>query len=147
MAGPESKFYDELKSPLSEYFLQRVENTVDLGTPDVFFARRAVIPGWPQGWIELKVMTLPLRKTTRITIPFRPGQYGWLRKATKAGVLALLLIKSNHGVHAFRGEDIQLQYTNDEFWKLGNHFNTSTGSHGETSWSYQLKAYLSDIES
>jgi len=85
--------------------IQRVENELDLGTPDLYFSHFTTC-----GWIELKQFKLPKREKTEITIPFRPGQYGWIRRFSRAGTRVILICYTNNGVFAFEGERIKTVY-------------------------------------
>jgi len=69
----ETIMLSKLKNLLIYFFFQGVENKVDLGTPDVYYAHNGV-----GGWIELKQKaTKPKNKWT---VPFRTGQYSWYKR-------------------------------------------------------------------
>lgn len=77
--------------------IQRVENGVALGVPDV--------EGCLQGesfWIELKTSDRPKRATTRIRARFEDWQVPWLRRRCRAGGKAFLLIQVGSGRSAGR---------------------------------------------
>ncbi len=77
--------------------LQRIENSVGSGTPDVegCLASRTF-------WIELKVTSL-VGESMRLDLRFRDSQVEWLIRRSRAGGLcwALIQVGSGHGRHLF----------------------------------------------
>jgi len=93
--------------------VQRIESgTTGLGIPDIFFRTND-----SEGWIELKEIFWPSKETTSIKIPFRPGQYPWLKQYTslngKAFLICSLYGKTN--IFIFLGRSIFKEYTQKEF--------------------------------
>lgn len=110
----ETEIYANLVKNITNTLFQSVENCVGAGTPDIYFSN-----SWNQGWSELKQFELPKRPTTQIVIDFRPGQYGWLRKFTKAGSLCMLICSTSVGLYVFIGKNIKRVYRNrQEFESL-----------------------------
>ncbi len=110
----------------------RIENSVELGTPDVdlcLAARRGLysvvdvvlyglscVPGreyeqyrdsftgW-EGWVELKVQVAPKRKSTTFRCDhFTMEQRQWLVRRTRAGGNAYLLMQVDQGYLWLRGD-------------------------------------------
>ena len=81
----------------------RVENSVEVGTPDVNLCLPpAPVAGWASynerppwdGWIELKVQEAPKRKTTKFRCEhFTMEQRQWLVDRTRAGGNAYMLLQ------------------------------------------------------
>lgn len=114
MTGPEAKVFAKIKNALHPcpISLKRVENSMDTGTPDVYFTAVS-----NEGWIELKqIKSFPKRESTPIKIPFRPGQYAWLmsRYHMNPSTSGYLLIQIEDVLFLFKNEQIQEVYTREE---------------------------------
>jgi len=82
----ETKMYDILLDLIPWLFIQRIENTLDLGTPDAVYGLNYVT-----GLLEAKQLSrIPVHK---FKVPFRPGQYAWYKRYAerKTGPYTLLL--------------------------------------------------------
>lgn len=77
--------------------MNRVENSVMRGMPDV----EGCMCG-NQFWIELKVVGTPARQYTILKPTFQPAQLPWLRRRTKAGGRAFVLLQVGSGRGARR---------------------------------------------
>lgn len=60
----------------SRLMIQRVENLVSSGTPDV----EGLLHGGQQFWCELKVTSRPAREDTLVDVHFQDKQAKWLAK-------------------------------------------------------------------
>lgn len=93
MGKPESKWRERFNSKMTEKgaWCTPIESgaTGD-GIPDTFmrFNNRGY-------WIEYKVIDAPL--TSQQKVPFRPGQYNWLRRNHREGGVSLVAIQYNDG--------------------------------------------------
>jgi hypothetical protein len=74
-----------------------------LGIPDAYVRTRVV-----GLWIELKNLIYPVRDY--LLVPFRPGQYVWLRDHWKLGGISVLGIASVEGFFFFSNARIQQEY-------------------------------------
>lgn len=85
--GSESALWTCLRGKLpSQAHAVRVENTVQVGTPDVNFCL-----GGLDVWLELKQLDdWPKREKTRVVLGMREGQAPWIIKRTIAGGLAFV---------------------------------------------------------
>lgn len=85
MAG-ESRLWDRWQARLTEkFFVQRIENLVGEGVPDVHLLSR---DGGTQHWLELKYKAVvPVRATTQVfgADGLRPDQVAWLWGRGMAG--------------------------------------------------------------
>lgn len=97
MAGPESKLYSKLKRINSAVYLHRVENTLSVGTPDVYF----VAPDIGAGWLELKVSS----GKRKLILRYPPHQRVWARKHHMAGGLHYLVALHNDECLWWKGSD------------------------------------------
>jgi hypothetical protein len=92
MRKPEQRLYDAMKRNCVR--LERIENGVNTGTPDVHCIRCAT----PRGltvWIELKVVTTPKRVTTPLIKRdrMRRDQIAWHLSYASAGGRSFILAR------------------------------------------------------
>ena len=76
----------------------------ELGIADTFICGRGV-----QGWIEYKVEYSSDWPCSR-RIAFRPGQYPWLMRKYKHGVLSLVCIQYMNGIAIVAIQDVDSYY-------------------------------------
>lgn len=95
MRKPEQKVYDTMKknAPTTAW-LQRVENIVGEGMPDVYVSG-------PESrcWVELKAAKQPVRGTTRLlgAKGLRQSQINWHLKAQTKNIRTYILIRDDAG--------------------------------------------------
>jgi len=93
----EQRLWDAVRrnAPKS-WWLQRVENVVVEGMPDVFIAASFGVGIW----LELKAPIRPKRLSTRLlgNGGLRPSQINWQMKAATKGLRAFTLIRDDEGV-------------------------------------------------
>ena len=85
----------------------RVENSVEVGTPDVNLCIQYAEPPCTgqDFWIELKVQDPPKRKTTKFRCEhFTMEQRQWLAKRIQAGGKAYLLMQASNQYLFIRGD-------------------------------------------
>ena len=105
----ESKLYEIIKRKLTvmgTVKLQRIESgSTGLGIPDIFYRTLKY-----DGWIESKIIKTKLTKP--IVVPFRPGQFSWLRDYILLGGTAFLMvyIEDTHDVAMLKNIYIQEWY-------------------------------------
>lgn len=91
--------------------IQPIESHGTGRIPDLFFRTSFI-----DGWIELKCID---RLSDTITIPWRPGQYPWIRDYVKLGGLAFLFVGFMNfdkiSIAVFRNKWILKTYTNTDF--------------------------------
>jgi len=56
--------------------LYRMENRIGIGTPDTHYS----FDQGNSGWVELKQISKQIKNRKKVTVPYRPGQIGWLKK-------------------------------------------------------------------
>lgn len=79
--------------------IQRIENAVDTGTPDVEYCHEG-----RQGWIELKVAKKPARAATPVRIRhFSKEQRLWHRDRVKSGGRSFILVQVEREYFLFTG--------------------------------------------
>lgn len=101
----EHKIYIKVKLALPTILLQRIEYQ---RVPDIFFRSET-----QEGWIELKCLPTI---TYKVTIPFRPGQFSWIRDYIRKGGTAYLFCSTpDQLLWIFKNKDIYRSYTNKEF--------------------------------
>ena len=99
----ESTFYKQMHAVFPG-FIKRVENELEVGTPDVYFSS-----AYATGWMELKCHRGD-RARGKVSIPFRPGQYAWLRQNWQYCGLSMLAVWGADGYYFFVNQHIQIVY-------------------------------------
>jgi hypothetical protein len=92
---PEQRLYDAMKKAApKEAWLQRVENIVAEGMPDVHVSGPS-----SECWVELKSVHRPKRPTTRLlgSEGLRPSQVNWHLKAATKAITSWILIQDDAG--------------------------------------------------
>jgi len=97
---PEQKVWDTMKTKFGNrpgLWLERVENVVAEGMPDVFGATRGASHRGGVFFIELKAAKLPARSTTKVLgdAGLRVSQLGWHKKAFIYGLSVYTLIRDD----------------------------------------------------
>jgi len=93
MRKPEQRLYDTMKTHCADGVrLERVENAVNTGMPDVHCIRRGVTV-----WIELKVVHRPARLSTPLikSATMRRDQVAWHLSYTRAGGRSAILVRDD----------------------------------------------------
>lgn len=96
MRKPEQRLYDTMRSNCADRVrLERIENGVGTGIPDVHAIRKGVTR-----WIELKVVTRPARLTTPLIKRdrMRRDQIAWHLSYASAGGRSWILARDQHRV-------------------------------------------------
>jgi hypothetical protein len=94
MRKQEQRLWDTMrKNAPPGLHLERVENAVGDGTPDVHYMKKGSL-----GWIELKAPKRPAKETTRLLGDegLRISQENWLGVATFFEIPAYVLIRDDH---------------------------------------------------
>lgn len=102
----EAAFSEKLSRALRDYgvMIQRIESgSTGLGIPDTY-----VRTSKKSLWMELKNMYFPV--TINLVVPFRPGQYGWLKRHAKLGGISVLAIATPDGFYFYHNDTIQKEY-------------------------------------
>ncbi len=107
----EKRMYEVMKKELHRddwIFFQRIESNIDFGIPDLYYC----IDVKHAGWIELK-QTDKCLKNGIVKIPFRPGQYGWLKHHTLFSNNTFLFLWLQGYFYIFQSTRILEQYSAD----------------------------------
>lgn len=91
----ESSLYQEIKFNVTWPWLRRVENRVDLGTPDIDFIGRA-----HRGWIELK---RELTLTPENLVALRKEQVAWHLSYARAGGCSWIILQAGRSYFLWPG--------------------------------------------
>ena len=97
MRKPEQKVYDEMrKAAPKTVWLQRFENLVSAGVPDVLISDTIK----PECWVELKAVHRPKRKTTRFlgAEGLRQSQINWHLKAATKNMTSYVLVRDDYDI-------------------------------------------------
>lgn len=116
----EKNDYQLLKKHMPEFLdrLDRIENVVGVGTPDVNFCINGV-----DGWIEMKSPKEPVRKTSKLlNHPLNQDQKNWFLRQCNAGGRAFILICTNKRWMLIDGSlaDVINDMTVNELWKIAS---------------------------
>jgi len=139
----ESVMYHTIKEKAPNTKFWRVENTLNLGTPDIHLVNK-----YGGAWLEAKQLTLTSSNEGHITVPFRPAQYSWLRNYHKHGGTSLLGIVTEYGFFFARNDAIKESYTRKEMhYSRENPFNYLEYD-VENGWKDKLHfVYFDDLDS
>ena len=101
----EKIIYEHMKLKLrrDKIFLQRFEV---YSIPDIFYTKSLAA----SGWIELKVVN-KFSKNGMVKIPFRKGQYPWIKKYTKYSQFIFLFLHIENSLFIFKGDNIIPTYS------------------------------------
>ena len=97
MRTAEQQLWDTMKrNAPADFWLQRIENGVAVGMPDVFAAAKDAT--W-QHWIELKAPKRPARATTKLLAKYgvSQNQINWHLKAAIYEISSWILIRDSVG--------------------------------------------------
>jgi len=92
---------------------QKIESGMTgLGIPDIFFRTK-----YTDGWIELKEIIWPKKYDTIIKIPFKPGQFSWIKQYSLlcGNMFLICSIRGETNIYIFRRTYIFKEYTQKEF--------------------------------
>lgn len=90
--------------------IHKIESgSTEVGFPDWYIRTMCI-----DIWIEAKELKRwPVRESTRIKIPYRPGQFNWIMQHKKLHGKAMLIVTYKNEWYLF--SDIRLDYTQREF--------------------------------
>jgi hypothetical protein len=110
----EKDMYRQLKYKLDDHILlQRIESHLTgLGIPDVYFKTM-----YNEGWIEFKEVKPPPSFYKKIIkIPFRPGQFGWIKHYVSLNGNMILACTVDKTWYCFKGHLIKQEYHENDFY-------------------------------
>lgn len=96
MRQKEQRLWDAMRRRAPKWlWLQRIENAVGEGIPDVYVASHT----GRSAWVELKAPIKPVKATTRLlgTEGLRQSQINWHIKAARMNLESYILIRDNDG--------------------------------------------------
>lgn len=116
----ESVMRRTLIGELPSVFIQRIESPSTLGIPDLYFYNQN---SGESGWAELKEIN---DFNPVVKIPWRPGQFKWMRTYVKRGGTGILICTSKHSDHwyFFYGERIKRSYMIEEIDSMSGYSGT-----------------------
>jgi hypothetical protein len=112
----ESQMYRQLRHKVNDHvMLQRIETRLTVGVPDTFFKSM-----YSEGWIEFKEIKMKSKSIGDRKIPFRPGQYGWIKNylSLNGNMILACTFKDEKEWFFFKGYGILEVYTRNEFFCL-----------------------------
>ena len=128
MSKPENKIYtyfnawvkrDGFLHVFSDIHFHRIESpNTELGIPDIYHECKRF-----HGWVEMKYIEWPVRKSTTIKIKWQPRQMQWLinnvERTYGAAKTCLAVIDNYNVIRLFDVDHLQREYTQEEFKKYG----------------------------
>ena len=135
----ESIMYHTIKEKAPNTKFWRVENTLNLGTPDIHAVNK-----YGSLWLEAKQLTLTASRDGHIVVPFRPAQFSWLRNYHRYGGTSLLGIVTEYGFFFARNDAIKEQYTRQEMHAVREFPFNSLDYDVESTWKDRLHFVLFD---
>lgn len=102
----EKDIYAKMKTKCkkNKISLQRFEA---YSIPDIFYCTSMS----RMGWIELKVIKRFPKKSDYVTVPFRPGQYAWIKNFLNYSDQVFLFLYIENSLFIFQGTDIRQTYS------------------------------------
>jgi len=137
----ESLLYHTLKEKAPSTKFWRIENTLNLGTPDMTLTNQQ-----GSAFLEAKQRTLTESINGCVHIPFRPGQYAWLRDYHKYGGTSLLGIVTEYGFFFARNTAIKEAYTREEMHSARlDEYHPALHRQNKDALYFVSKVYLNDF--
>lgn len=104
----ETPMYQKFRGKIFKFKIKlcRIESggTI-IGLPDWFFRSE-----WRDVWIEAKqISRWPVRDNTTVKIPYRPGQFNWIKEYQKLGGAVFLIVTYKNQWYLFK--DIRKEYS------------------------------------
>jgi len=96
MKGPEKRYFQEFRAALGWPFIERVENRVNLGTPDVHF-----VSPTKKGWLEFKAE--PIFRPSAV-VGLSKEQVVWAVSYAEAGGLSWITLRAGATYFLWEGK-------------------------------------------
>ena len=112
----EKQIWQIIRSKLNDFFIQRVETSIERGIPDVFYC----VDG-NAGWLEGKYLRSPKREKTKLKLKLSIEQIAWHKSYSHNGGLVYLIVKKDKQIYLFDsndGEALAKGVTREEWEKI-----------------------------
>ena len=108
----------EVRIQIPWVLIQRIETgSTGIGIPDFYFKTM-----YNEGWIELKEIKGNVSREAIIKIPYRPGQFNWIKKYISLSGNVILICSIGEVWHCFKGDYIWEEYMWEDFHLYGQQY-------------------------
>ena len=112
----EKQIWQTIRSKLNDFFIQRIETSIERGIPDVHYCVDGV-----SGWLEGKYLQSPKREKTKLKLKLSIEQIAWHKSYSYNGGLVYLIVKKDKQIYLFDsndGEALAKGVTREEWEKI-----------------------------
>ena len=96
----EKQIWQTIRSKLNDFFIQRIETSIERGIPDVHYCVDGV-----SGWLEGKYLKSPKRENTKLKLKLSIEQIAWHKSYSYNGGLVYLIVKKDKKIYLFDSDD------------------------------------------
>ena len=96
----EKQIWQTIRSKLNDFFIQRIETSIERGIPDVHYCVQGV-----SGWLEGKYLKSPKRENTKLKLKLSIEQIAWHRSYSYSGGSVYLIVKKDKQIFLFDSND------------------------------------------
>ena len=96
----EKQIWQTIRSKLNDFFIQRIETSIERGIPDVHYCVQGV-----SGWLEGKYLKSPKRENTKLKLKLSIEQIAWHKSYSYLGGLVYLIVKKDKQIYLFDSDD------------------------------------------
>ena len=96
----EKQIWQTIRSKLNDFFIQRIETSIERGIPDVHYCVDGV-----SGWLEGKYLQSPKREKTKLKLKLSIEQIAWQKSYSYNGGLVYLIVKKDKQIYLFDSND------------------------------------------
>ena len=96
----EKQIWQTIRSKLNDFFIQRIETSIERGIPDVHYCVDGV-----SGWLEGKYLQSPKRENTKLKLKLSIEQIAWHKSYSYNGGLVYLIVKKDKQIYLFDSDD------------------------------------------
>jgi len=96
----EKQIWQIIRSKLNDFFIQRIETSIERGIPDVHYCIQGV-----SGWLEGKYLKSPKRENTKLKLKLSIEQIAWHKSYSYSGGLVYLIVKKDKKIYLFDSDD------------------------------------------
>ena len=96
----EKQIWQTIRSKLNDFFIQRIETSIERGIPDVHYCVQGV-----SGWLEGKYLKSPKREKTKLKLKLSIEQIAWHKSYSYLGGIVYLIVKKDKKIYLFDSDD------------------------------------------
>ena len=96
----EKQIWQTIRSKLNDFFIHRIETSIERGIPDVHYCVDGV-----SGWLEGKYLQSPKREKTKLKLKLSIEQIAWHKSYSHNGGLVYLIVKKDKQIYLFDSND------------------------------------------